>query len=107
MASTKVLALRWEGQLLRFDDLRGEEAVEIEEKLGVPYVQILMGSRMSHRLAVLAVFLRRKMSEDEVAKAIQSLTVAQLDEMVELVEVDLPATWDDGRPLGDGASTPS
>lgn len=107
MTTTKVLALRWEGQLVRFDDLLGTEAEELEDKLGVPYVEIRVGSHMKHRMATLAIWLRRTKSEAEVAKLLGSLTVADWDRMLEIVEVDLPVMWEDGVPLGDEASTPT
>ena len=103
---TQQLALRWDGVVHRTDGLKGREVAELEQALGVPYGQIQPARFMGHRLAVLAMFLRRTMSAEAVEQALADLDISALDDLLEVVDDDLPGAFEDGLPkAGDEPST--
>jgi hypothetical protein len=91
-------ALRYDGNLLRSGDMTGREVVDLERALGVGYLDIRPGSNVAHRMAMLAVFLRREHDEAETEKILDGLSLRDLDRMIEVVEDDLPTLFEDGIP---------
>lgn len=94
------------GKEYRASSLTVAETVELEDLLGVPYSQISYG-RIKHRVALLAMFLRRDHTEDETAALIGPLLLTDLEEMHTQVPLDTPTSYQDGLPLPGGASPTS
>lgn len=89
-------------------DLTLAEAQDLEEKLGIVWGQLAPVMRAKHRLALMAVFLRRDHSEDEVAKILDTVTLFETEKMWRVVELDLPDSYENGIPLAEGGpSTPT
>ncbi len=89
-------------------DLTLAEAETVEETLSIGWGQLAPVARAKHRLALMAVFLRRDHSEDEVAKILGTLTLYETEKMWRVVELDLPDSYENGIPLAGGEpSTPT
>lgn len=74
-------------------------------KRPTPYLEIAPFTTMKHKLAVMALFLRRDHTEDEVAAIIDGLDLAAVQDMWDFVEDDLPTEFEDGLPLPEAATS--
>ncbi len=88
----------FEGHRYSVGDLRVREVEALEVTLGCRYGEILPFAVMGHKLAIMAVMLKRDRSDEDVIKILNDLTLDATDKMWEMVDDDLPETYTDGVP---------
>lgn len=98
----------FDGVDYRLGDLTLAEAEDLEATLGIQWGELAPIGVARHRLACMAVFLRRTRTEDDVAKLLADITLNASYDMWRLDADDLPSEYSDGVPLAEaGASTPT
>lgn len=88
------------GRSWDYDSLTGVELTDLEKVLECRYIQIEPGVNAKHTLAILATFLSRDKSEDQVEKIIKRLTRKEIlnDIWSYTVDDDMPTEFEDGLP---------
>lgn len=91
------------GKTWEMDALIGDEIIALEDQLGIRYIELQPGARARDTLAILATFLARDKSEEQVGKAIKRLTYKEIlnDIWSYDVESSMPTEFD-----GDGGDLP-
>ena len=89
----------YDGQTWDYEDLTGEELEALEAHLGVRYFELEPALRARDTLAILATFLSRKMSEEQVTKAIKKISLRTIkDHWSWTDEPSLPTEFEEGVP---------
>ena len=89
----------YDGQTWDYEDLTGEELEALEAHLGLRYFELEPGLRARDTLAVLATFLSRKMSEEQVSKAIKKISLRTIKDHWSFTdEPSLPTEFENGLP---------
>ncbi|GAC1373706.1 MAG: hypothetical protein NVSMB4_00530 [Acidimicrobiales bacterium] len=97
----------YDGVTHHVGSLKVREVEGLETLLGCRYVEITPLGTMRHKLAMMTVFLGRTRTEAEVEQIITDLNLDQVDDMWDVVDDDLPDSYEDGIPnLEGGPSTP-
>lgn len=98
----------YDGVSYQVGSLLVREAEAIEAKLGVRYVDIRPLGSMRDKLAIMATFLLRSHSEEEVAEIIDGLSLDAAEEMWTVEDDDTPDVYVDGMPdpKAGGSATP-
>lgn len=98
----------YEEKTYTYGSLKVREIEALEDLLDTRYVEIAPFTTMRHKLAVMAVFLRRDHTEDEVAAILEGLDLDAVQGMWDVVEDDLPDVYEGGVPLVEAdTSTPT
>lgn len=88
-----------------YGSLKVREIEALEDLLDTPYVEIRPFTTMKHKLAVMAVFLRRDYDEAKVLEIIDGLDLEAVQGMWDIVEDDLPTEYEDGLPLAEAVTS--
>jgi hypothetical protein len=101
------LVFTCEGRRYHTGDLKIREVEELERLLGVDYTALRALGVMRHKIAVMAVLLRRDHAEDVVEKILGDLTLDAVEAMWTVEADDLPTVYEDGLPLPGGEPSTS
>jgi len=102
------LVFAHDGRKYHLGGLRLREVEELERLLACRYVEITPGANMHHKIAVMAMLLRRDHSDAEVEAIVGGLSLDQVEELWSFEDDDLPEVYEDGVPLARGGpSTPT
>lgn len=88
-----------------YGSLKVREIEALEDLLEAPYVEHRTLANMKHKLAYMAVFLRRDFDEAKVVQIIDDLDLDAVQDMWDIAEDDLPTQYEDGLPLAEAATT--
>jgi hypothetical protein len=98
----------YEDKTYAYGSLKVREIEALEDLLDCRYVEIAPFTTMRHKLAIMAVFLKRDHTDDEVATLIEGMDLDAVQGMWDVVEDDLPSEYEDGIPLAEAdTSTPT
>ncbi len=105
------MALRFtfEGDTFDTGSLLVREVEALETRLGVRYIELRPMASMRDKLAIMATFLLRTRSEEDVAKILNDITVDAVETMWDVAPADdLPEFYQDGMPdpKAAGSATP-
>lgn len=102
----KDFVFTYEGVDYWVDDLTLAEAMEVEAKCGDwPEWQPIRNLRLA--FTIMTVFLRRTMSEDDVATIIGGLSKRACRAMWDFREEEMPAAFENGVPVPKAVGEPS
>lgn len=85
--------------------LKVRDIEALEALLDAPYVEHRTLATMKHKIAYMAVFLRRDYDEAKVAAIIEDLDLDTVQGMWDIVDDDLPNEYEDGLPLAEAATS--
>lgn len=86
-----------------FTELTGNEVIDLERVIGTNYMRWdLTSAKVT--LSVLASFLARTHSQDEVGTIIEKMTFPDIVNCWDVEDEDLPTEFVDGIPLGEAAT---
>ena|ERR1700738_4173091 len=89
----------FEGVVYPEGSLKLREVEQIETLTGTVYVGIQPMRQMSHKLAMMTVFLLRDHDTKTVETIIEGMTLATVGGLWSEVDDDLPEEYEDGFPL--------
>lgn len=95
----------YEDKTYTYGSLKVRDFEALEELLEVPYVEMRPFTVMKHKLAIMAVFLRRDFDDAKVAEIIEGLDLDTVQGMWDIVEDDLPTEYEDGLPKAEAATS--
>jgi hypothetical protein len=90
----------YEGETWAIEDYLLSELEEVEKRLDLPgWYALVPQGKAQHAACLLAVWLRRKLSEDEVAGILERMTLGDFLRIAHYDEQDvIPTQWDDTSP---------
>lgn len=105
----KVVQLTIDDETFTTDDLTVDEAIQVEQETGQSWLHMQPGVSAVQTKAVLVAWLSRTTARDVAAKRVGAMTVAEIADVVKIVESDLPGEYIDGQvnPKAGGAPSTS
>ena len=100
------IQVTFDGKTWRTDDLTLDEAVAIEKQCGVSWTNMNPYRSAEQCRAIIVAFVARNRGDDEAAKLVGAMTLAETLDAVTVADDDLPSEFEDGIPkAGAGTAT--